>query len=41
MAQDKRTASVDVQGGPYLATVISHLDTKYMGGLEVELLKLS
>ena len=41
MAQDKRTRSVEIQGGPYLANVISHLDTKYMGGLEVELLKLT
>lgn len=31
--------SPKLDGGPYEAIVVSHLDPKYMGGLEVELLK--
>ena len=27
--------------GPFLATVVSHLDPGYMGGLEVEILRAS
>jgi len=43
MAQLSRTSSFDLKGnpGPFLARVVNHLDTKYMGGLEVELLKLT
>ena len=29
------------QSGPYLARVVSHLDRKFMGALEVELLKMT
>lgn len=41
MAENKRSAKTDLSGkpGPYLATVVNHLDSKYMGSLEVELLK--
>lgn len=44
MAQLKRTASnitqnADIGTGPYLATVVSHLDPTFMGGLEVTLLR--
>ena len=43
MAVESRTSSVDLKGdpGPFLARIVSHLDTSYMGGLEVELLKLT
>ena len=42
MAVESRTSTVDLKGdpGPFLARIVSHLDTSYMGGLEVELLKL-
>jgi len=42
MSQLTRT-SKDLTGnpGPYLARIISHIDTTYMGGLEVELLKVT
>ena len=42
MAEIKRTSSIDTKGdpGPFLAKIVSHLDSKYMGGLEVELLKV-
>jgi len=41
MSRDQRTPSIDLKGnpGPYLAVVVSHLDPKYMGSIEVELLK--
>lgn len=41
MNRDQRTPSINLKGnpGPYLATVVSHLDPKYMGSIEVELLK--
>ncbi len=41
MAVESRTSSVDLKGdpGPFLARIVSHLDTSYMGGLEVEILK--
>ncbi len=41
MAVEGRTSSIDLKGepGPYLARIVSHLDTTYMGGLEVEILK--
>ena len=44
MAQETQTAQdPGEQGGPgpYLAKVVSHLDTKFMGGLQVELLKFT
>ena len=43
MAVESRTSTVDLKGdpGPFLARIVSHLDTSYMGGLEVELLKLT
>lgn len=43
MAELTRTSDYDVRGnpGPFVARVINHLDTKYMGGLEVELLKIT
>ena len=43
MAQEKRTSDYNQSGnpGPYLAVVTSHLDTRYMGTLEVELLSLT
>lgn len=43
MAQEERTSDVGKQNspGPYLAKVVSHLDNKFMGGLQVELLKLN
>ena len=42
MAELKRTSSIDLKGdaGPFLAKIVSHIDSKYMGGLEVELLKV-
>jgi len=43
MAELSRSAGNNEEGGtgvgPYLAVVVNHLDPKYMGGLEVELLK--
>jgi len=41
MAIEKRTAKVDLSGdpGPFLAVVVNHLDSKFSGSLEVELLK--
>lgn len=41
MAVETRTSSIDLKGdpGPFLARIVSHLDTTYMGGLEVEILK--
>lgn len=41
MNRDQRTPSINLKGnpGPYLAVVVSHLDPKYMGSIEVELLK--
>jgi len=42
MAQIKREAAdkpVNIEGGPFLAKVVSHLDPSFMGGLEVTLLK--
>lgn len=42
MAEYKRTRDserVVKSGGPYEAIVVSHLDKKYMGGLEVEILR--
>ena len=43
MAVESRTSSVNLKGdpGPFLARIVSHLDTSYMGGLEVEILKTS
>jgi len=43
MAESSRSANVDLGGnpGPYIAIVRNHLDSKYMGSLEVELLKTS
>ena len=41
MATETRTNREQFNGpGPYLAKIVSHIDTKYMGGLEVELLKI-
>ena len=34
---DKAKAKRDI--GPYEAVVVNHLDTRYMGGLEVELIR--
>ena len=41
MSTETRTSSIDLKGdpGPFLARIVSHLDTSYMGGLEVEILK--
>ena len=41
MAVETRTSSIDLKGepGPFLARIVRHLDTTYMGGLEVEILK--
>jgi len=43
MATEERTSSYGQGGnpGPFLAQVVSHLDQKYMGELEVELLSLT
>tara|TARA_B100002019_G_scaffold25362_1_gene19184 strand:+ start:11269 stop:12741 length:1473 start_codon:yes stop_codon:yes gene_type:complete len=43
MAVESRTSSIDLKGdpGPFLARIVSHLDTTYMGGLEVEILKVT
>jgi len=43
MAESARSANIDLGGnpGPYIAVVRNHLDSKYMGSLEVELLKNS
>jgi hypothetical protein len=43
MAESARSANIDLGGnpGPYIAVVRNHLDSKYMGSLEVELLKTS
>ena len=43
MAVEQRTSDYNQSGnpGPYLAQVVSHLDTKYMGTIEVELLSLT
>ena len=43
MSTETRTSSIDLKGdpGPFLARIVSHLDTSYMGGLEVEILKTS
>jgi len=39
MAINQRTGDVPISSGPYLAIVTNHLDTTYMGGLEVTVLK--
>lgn len=39
MAINERNSDVWVSPGPYLAIVTNHLDTTYMGGLEVTVLK--
>lgn len=40
--EDKRTYDSPIPDpGPYLAKVVNHLDSKFMGSLEVELLKVS
>ena len=43
MAQTRRsvTPKAPINPGPYEALVVSHLDTKFMGSLQVELLKNS
>lgn len=43
MAVEQRTSDYNQSGnpGPYLAQVVSHIDTHYMGTLEVELLSLT
>ena len=43
MAQEKRSVlpKAPISPGPFEAIVVSHLDTKFMGSLQVELLKNS
>jgi len=43
MSEDKRSqpSSQSTNPGPYLAKIVNHLDSKFMGNLEVELLKVS
>ena len=43
MAQETRTPDSNnpKSPGPYLAKVVKHLDVKFMGGIQVELLKLT